>query len=71
MKQKWESQTNLRLLQVIQPLDGRFKKKSLPHLGLAVPKERQVHITAGDVAAAWKKAAEIWVWSCQEVTVER
>lgn len=55
MKQKGKSQTKLRLLQVIQPFDGKFEKKSLPHVGSSVPKERHFQITAGGVTAAWTK----------------
>lgn len=57
---KGESHADRRLLQLVQPFDGKFKKESLSHLGPAGHKERHFHTTAGGVTAAWAKAAEIW-----------
>lgn len=58
---KGESRVELRLLQLIQPFDGKFKKKSLSHLGPAGCQERLFHAEGGGVAAAWTNAAEIWI----------
>lgn len=42
-------------------LDGKFKKKSLSHLGPTGHKERHFHAKSGGEAAAWSNAAEIWI----------
>lgn len=61
MTGKGESHVELRLLQLIQPFDGKFKKKPLSHLGPTGHKERHFHAKSGGEAAAWSNAAEIWI----------
>lgn len=58
---KGDSHADLRLLQLIQPFDGKFKKKSPSHLSPAGHKERHFHIAAEGVVAAWRNTAESWI----------